>query len=479
MITQETIDTLLLPENIASTRLLLKHHLKKFIKVFHFHTTKQQFVFKPFHNKIIKELQSVVFGTAEKQHLAISIVPRTGKSLLVRYFLAWGYAFNKDCNNIYTSFNSDLVLGFSDRIKVVIESDAFKVLFRLSISKSEDSKKKWSVQGGGGFYAPSQAGAVTGMGAGSLEGKYFGGCLVVDDPTKPQEAKSPVFRKKTIEYFEETLQPRINNPEKTPIIVIMQRLHQEDLIGYLMENYSEDFKFISFPAYDEETDTLLWEEKYSKAKLFKIRDRSPFYFYSQMQQNPIVHGGSTIKLKWLRFYDELPSCGEVYQSWDTAIKDGDKHDYSVCGTILVVTTKFCKQFYLIDLFRGKLIYPELKAKQEELQLKFNPKKVVIEDKASGQQLIQEAKAKGNNKVVGYKPLKGKEFRAEEKNGLVDELYSGNVFFDKSANYYPDLKAELVSFPNGAHDDCVDMLSQIVNYINKPKAGLFIGGVKID
>jgi hypothetical protein len=281
-INKQTIDLLLSYENINTSRLLLKRSLKHFIAVFHFYLTGKQFIFKKFHKEIIKELELVVFGEAEKKNLIINIVPRFGKSAIAQYFTAWSFALNLSSNFIYTSYSDNLVLSFSDKIKDIIESDLFKKLYNLSLSDSESSKRKWSIDGGGGLYASSQGGSITGFGSGVISDEY-GGALIIDDVIKPEDAKSEVMRQKAISYFNETLSNRLNNPKKTPIIIIMQRLHLDDLCGYLTREDKDNWKVLCYPAYNEETKESIWEEKYNSEFFEKLKRQNPFYYYSQFR----------------------------------------------------------------------------------------------------------------------------------------------------------------------------------------------------
>lgn len=469
MITQEIIDELLLPKNIASTRLLLKHDLKHFIKVFHSALTKQNFIFKDFHNEIVSNLQDLVFGKAEKQHLMINISPRYGKSAICQYLCAWGYTINKDSNNIYTSYSDNLVLNFSDKIRSIVNSPEYQKLFNRKISKSEESKRRWTIENGGSFYAVSMGGAVTGAGAGVLQ-DCFGGVLVVDDASKPEDAKSEVMRNKAISYFQETLMNRLNNPKKTPIIIIAQRLHQDDICGFVERNYKDDFKILKIPALNEDTNQVIWEEKHTAEDLQKIKKLNPFYFYSQYQQEPIVAGGTILKKEWFKYYKEQPEFYKIYQSWDTAFKTGENNDYSVGTTWGLKKTQFGDDYYLLNMFRGKLEYPQLKTKILELNNQYQPSEILIEDKASGQSILQDLKQSGLGKLKPIKVDKDKESRVH---AITSMFESGRVYFDENASYLNDLVGELISFPSGKHDDTVDSVSQFLSYMIKPKKKIII------
>ena len=465
MITKEIISQITTPDRINSTRVLLRGSLKHFIEIFHFHLCGKQFVFKPFHLLIIKELEDIVFGRAEKKNLIINLIPRYGKSIIAQYLTAWSYTINSTSNSIYTSYSDSLVLSFSDRIRSVIESDLYNKLFKLTFSKTEDSKRKWTLEQGGGLYAAAQGGAITGMGAGVSEDE-FGGMLIVDDAIKPEDAKSEIMRAKSISYFAETLSNRLNNPKKTPIIVIMQRLHQDDLCGYLQREEPQNWKVLTIPAYNEETKECIWEEKHSSDFFETLKRQNPFYYYSQFQQQPIAGGNSIFRNEWLsNYYDELPDFSRVIQSWDTAFKKGAENDFSVCLTFGVRSSQFGETYYLVDMWRGKVEYPDLKRKFAQLQEIYKPSEILIEDKASGQSLIQDLRGAGNNKLVAIKVDADKETRA---NAITSILDNNRLFLPRDASWLQTLRGEMLQFPNGTHDDCVDALTQALNHLNKPR-----------
>jgi len=469
MINQDVVDKLLAPERIEATRILLRHDFKKFILFFHFVLTKKEFTFKPFHDQIIKELQDIVFGKAEKQHIVINMAPRYGKSIICQYLSSWGYSIIKDCNDIYTSYSDNLVLNFSDKIKAVIETLEYKKLFKREISKSESGKRNWTIEGGGSFYACSVGGSITGFGAG-LSSYIFGGFLIIDDSIKPEDAKSEVMRNKAISYFQETLMNRLNNPKKTPIIIIAQRLHQDDICGFVERNYKDDFKILKIPALNEDTNQVIWEEKHTAEDLQKIKKLNPFYFYSQYQQEPIVAGGTILKKEWFKYYKEQPEFYKIYQSWDTAFKTGENNDYSVGTTWGLKKTQFGDDYYLLNMFRGKLEYPQLKTKILELNNQYQPSEILIEDKASGQSILQDLKQSGLGKLKPIKVDKDKESRVH---AITSMFESGRVYFDENASYLNDLVGELISFPSGKHDDTVDSVSQFLSYMIKPKKKIII------
>jgi len=231
--------------------------------------------------------------------------------------------------------------------------------------------------------------------------------LIIDDPQKPDEALSDVQRKKCIDWFENTLRSRLNSKTDGCIILIMQRLHQNDLAGHLFEQGG--WEVLSFPAIAEtdemhpidsslmkrrvftrQAGEVLHRERETREMLEKTRELiGPYNFFSQYQQNPIPKEGVMVKDEWLQYYDEPPQMSErsiVIQSWDTAVKSGDMNDFSVCTT-WAVTRK--GHYYLIHVYRKKLQYPDLRRAVIDLCNQHKPRHVLIEDKSSGSQLIQD------------------------------------------------------------------------------------------
>lgn len=300
-------------------------------------------------------------------------------------------------------------------------------------------------------------------------GDEYAGALILDDPLKPQDAKSEIVRKKSIEYFEETLANRLNNPKKTPIIIIMQRLHEEDICGHIINTQGDDWQIITIPAYDEDKEESIWPEKYDKEFFQKLKERNPSYFYAQFQQKPVSIENAIYDISKINYVSELPQFDKILQSWDTAFKIGKENDYSACTTWGIKKTQFGENYYLIDVFRERLEYPQLKAQFIALQNKYNPYMILIEDKASGQSLLQDLKKAGNNRL---KAIKADTDKVTRSTAPSDMIYNGQVFILEGKSWLADFKSELITFPNGKHDDQVDSMNQALNFLNKPRG--FIG-----
>tara|TARA_R110002020_G_scaffold303642_2_gene519068 strand:+ start:2790 stop:4229 length:1440 start_codon:yes stop_codon:yes gene_type:complete len=445
-----------------STKLILQQSFKKFLQVVFYATEKKDFYLQDFHLEIINALELIVRGKLSTTNLIINMPPRFGKSTIVKYWLAWSYCINKDCNFLYTSYSDNLVLSFSDDIKKIIESDFISSIFKLSFSKSQDSKRIWQIANGGQTYAVSQGGAVTGFGAGAKT-PFFSGALLIDDPIKPADAKSSVAREKCIDYFYETIDNRLNSP-KTPVIIIMQRLHVEDLVGELEKN--TDYTFIKCQGLLDDK-TSAWSQTITGEKLLNIKKVRPDYFYAQYQQEPIIAGGNVIKKDYYNYYTEYPAkIKRLFVTADTAMKVKQHNDYSVFSVWGVTDTGLL----WIDMVRGKWEAPELIEQAQKVYNKWSAffdncilSGFYIEDKASGTGLIQTLKRNTRIPVIAVPRAKDKVERLE---GVLDYIASGNVCLPKfKTNMCDDIISESVAFKKDdshTHDDIVDTLIDAVN-----------------
>jgi predicted phage terminase large subunit-like protein len=287
--------------------------------------------------------------------------------------------------------------------------------------------------------------------------------------------------------YDGTLYSRLNDKAKGAIIIIMQRLHEDDLAGHVLTQ--EAWDLVSFPAIaeaDEEhsVDTLfgrkrfirrageaLHPERESLQTLEQIcATLGTYNFAGQYQQTPAPAGGGMVKDAWFRRYepDALPArFDQIIQSWDTANKPTELADYSVCTTWGVKGP----QFYLLNVLRKKLAYADLKRAVHEQHLLFNPSVILIEDKASGTQLIQELIEAGLSKVTRYRPDGDKIMRLHAQTAAIE---NGFVCLPREAHWLADYLHELTVFPNGRYDDQVDSTSQALAWTKQrpPGWGIF-------
>ena len=270
------------------------------------------------HHKIISDvLDRVIKGELKK--VIFNIAPRYGKTeLAVKNFIAKGLAVNPSSRYIHLSYSDDLALDNSDEVRELIKSAEYQEMFpNVKIKPKSDSKKKWYTSEDGGVYATSAAGQVTGFGAGQVDdeelnqmsnwlvgkdGQLFGGALIIDDPIKPEDADSDNIRERVNQRFDSTIRNRVNS-RNTPIIIIMQRLHEKDLCGYLIDQEPGEWTVISLPCLKEDG-TALWEFKHTVEELNKIKSNNKIVFERQYQQSPKPLEGLMFPENELRYYKQ-------------------------------------------------------------------------------------------------------------------------------------------------------------------------------
>ena len=409
------------------------------------------------HDKLCSTLEAI--SRYEIGNTVFNIPPRYGKTeIVVIMFIAWCIAKNPKAKFIHLSYSDDLALDNSSKIKELIESDEFQALWTIELKRDSKSKKKWYTKEGGGVYAGSTGGAVRGFGAGSIEdevGKLFGGAIVIDDPIKADKEFISVNELNEINArLNTTISNRRNSHTYTPIIIIMQRVHVNDMAGFVLKNgMNEKFHHVNLPVLDENNKPL-WEMRHNVEQLEKLKEADPRVFAGQYMQSPKSDSGNIIKAEWFRRYNTLP-VGRVIHSWDTAYKANQHNDPS-CLTVWVIAGGV---YYLKDVIHGRFEYPELKRKILAYAERDKPELVLLEDKASGQSLIQELRDHLN--IIPILPLADKLTRVVACSGAIE---AGRVHLPNQAEWLLDFEEELVTFPLAIHDDRVDSTSQFLNYI---------------
>ena len=274
----------------------------------------RKFVMGEHHHLIAEKMRAVARGDIRR--LIINIPPRYSKSeMVVRSFIAWTMANNPKARFMHLSCSDDLVNDNSDAIRLILKDDAFRYLFpQTEISRRTDAKDKWYTTANGGLYAVSTGGQITGFGAGDFGNRQyqgtgsdadgFGGAIIIDDPLKAQDATSDTKRERINSIFTSTIESRVNNPGVTPIVLIMQRLHDHDMAGFLLGGGNgEPWESLVLPAIKEDG-TPLWPEKHSIDQLLRMKAADPETFAAQYMQSPMVADGNIFKREWFRFYDK-------------------------------------------------------------------------------------------------------------------------------------------------------------------------------
>jgi predicted phage terminase large subunit-like protein len=375
---------------------------------------------------------------------------------------------------ICVSYGQDLADKLSEDTRSVMLSDWYKRLFPTRLASQRPALNFLRTSQGGGRRATSVGGTLTGLGA---------DIIIIDDPIKPSDARGAV-RKSANDWLDNTLLSRLNSKKDGAIVIIMQRLHLDDTVGHVLEHGG--WEVVSLPAIAEEKEVhrychlgipqeftrqkgeALHPEREPLEVLAELRKQmGPYEFAGQYQQRPIPEDGGVVKLSWLHFYDpqELPvKFEQIIHSWDTASKATELSDYSVCTVWGIKNGKR----YLIDVFRDRLEFPALKRKVQELNQRDQPQIILVEDQASGIQLIHELKEVG---IFTVKPIKPKGDKIMRIKAQTARIENGEVMFPKEAPWLDAYLAEMTVFPNGRHDDQVDSTSQALEWMGTPVPGM--------
>ena len=404
--------------------------------------------------------------------LLVTLPPRNLKSITISVaWVAWMLGRDPTRNFVCVSYSGELAGKLARDCTSIIQSYWYRAIFPGTIISSKRSAAHdFETTAGGGRMATSITGTLTGRG---------GDIIIIDDPIKPDEAQSDTTRDNVNDWYRTTLASRLNNKRTGSIICVMQRLHQYDLAGMMIEDGG--WTHLSFPAiaiedsiidlprghkYYRREGEVLHASRESITTLRQIkRDQGSIIFEAQYQQNPVPADGNMISANWLRYVDPAtgtPEHGQIIQSWDTASKDGIHNDYSVC-----ITAKRCgNDIHVIDVFRQKLTFPELKKAAIRLANQHRAHTLLIEDAASGQQLYQTLRAEcplGVPVPLKQKPEGDKKSRLA---GVSSMIEAGQLFLPKAAPWLAELQSELLAFPNARHDDQVDALSQLLGWVRR-------------
>jgi predicted phage terminase large subunit-like protein len=453
----------------AEYAFILRHDFMSFIERSFYELNPQtRFLPGPHIEVMASKLEACRKGKSKR--LIINLPPRGLKSHCTSIsFAAWWLGHNPAGHVICASYGQDLADKLARDCRIIMVSAWYRRLFPTRMANRQ-AVHDFTTTDQGTRMATSVGGVLTGRGA---------DLILIDDPLKPDEALSETRRKAVNEWYDNTLLSRLNDKNNGSIIIIMQRLHQDDLVGHVLEQ--ENWDVLSFPAIADRDETHLIENPFG-TRLFKrnagdtlhpereslttyqtIRQTIGEYnFTSQYQQDPSPPGGAMVKTGWLKFFEpgEQPAeFSRIVQSWDTANKATELSDFSVCTTWGVLY----KQYYLLDVFRRKLNYPDLKRAVLELAKNHGARTIVIEDKASGTQLIQDLRFEGLLGIIEYKPPPGtdKVMRMHAQTAMFE---NGLVFLPRTASWLPDFVHELTGFPGTRHDDQVDSTTQFLDYI---------------
>jgi len=414
---------------------------------------------------IVHQLLEVERGGCRR--LLINQPPRSLKSLSVSVaYVAWLLGHDPGRRIIVVSYSNDLAAELHRQFRMVIDSSWYRHLFP-AMRPARDTGTEFVTTAGGSRYATSVGGTLTGRGA---------DLIVIDDPLKAEEALSAPARKRVIDWYSGTLVSRLNDKETGSIVVVMQRLHEDDLAGHLLE--AGGWEHLDLPAiatqdatfplgrgrpYQRRTGEVLHAARESKLVLDRIKaEIGSLQFSAQYQQRPVPVEGNIIKGGWFPRYDRPPALASsdyIVQSWDTAMMTGDSNDYSVC-----TTWQISKQdYYLLHVWRGKQQNPDLRRTMAALAARFTASTILMENAGCGMAMLQELQRAPPDRMprpIGIKPEGSKADRMVAQSFKIE---AGQVHLPREAEWLDTYLLELLAFPQGKHDDQVDSTSQFLKW----------------
>src|SRR5438874_10542708 len=401
------------------------------------------------------------------RRLIINLPPRHLKSLLASIaFPAWCLGHDPSAQILSVSYAQDLADKLARDCRSIMTSPWYRQIFRTRLAPHRQAVQEFITTDQGYRLATSTGGVLTGRGA---------DIILIDDPLKPEEALSEAQRNAANDWFVHTLYSRLNDKRNGAIVIIMQRLHEDDLVGHVLAQ--EPWEVLRFPAIAEADEVHPIETIWRPRRFTRCRgealhpDREPletldhirrtigeYNFAGQYQQSPAPLGGGLVKAEWFKRYreNELPErFDRIVQSWDTANKATELSDFSVCTTWGVKD----KNLFLLGVFRRRLEYPALKRAVREQQSQVGATEVLIEDKASGTQLIQELIHDGCYGVTRYQPTGDKTMRLHAQTAMIE---NGFVHIPETATWLAEYVHEMTVFPKGKHDDQADSTAQFLD-----------------
>lgn len=404
------------------------------------------------HHKAICDALMRVFR-GECKRLIINIPPRYSKTeLAVVNFIAWCFGKVPDAEFIHVSYASPLAVNNSVNVRTLVQHEAYAGVFPKTRIAS-DAKAHWTTSAGGVMYATGAGGTITGFGAGK-DRPGFGGAIIIDDPHKPDEAKSDVIRQSVIDWFQNTLESRKNSPE-TPIILIMQRLHEKDLAGFLIAGGNgEEWEHVCLSAIRDDG-TALWPEKHDIETLQRMERAAPYVFAGQYRQRPAPPEGGIFKPDNIETIDALPAGRiEWVRGWDFAASvDGDYTAGPKLG-------KLPDGRYVIgDMVRIR-VGPDERDAALLNTAKRDGRQVRISIPQDPGQAGKTQKVYLTRQLAGFSvhssPESGDKITRAEP--FASQVNVGNVLMVR-APWNDELINEMRMFPNGANDDQIDGLSR--------------------
>jgi len=412
--------------------------------------------------------------TGHTTRLIVNLPPRSLKSHIGSVAFP-AFVLGKDPAQkiICVSYSQDLADKHASDFRRTVTADWYQRIFSHR-SVLKDAVSELQTAQGGFRFATSVGGTLTGRG---------GNIIIIDDPLNAGDAYSKASRERVNSWFSNSLLSRLDDKQTGAIIVIMQRLHPDDLTGYLLEHGGWETFCLPAIAPKDQAISLCNGRMHVWRKgdaLHPIREPLVILdqmraqlgadtFNSQYLQAPLPDTGNLLKRPWLQTYEITPpkqSGDQIVQSWDTAMKAKETSDYSVCLTFLVRNKN---QYFLLDAYRDRPEFPELSKLVSSHALKHQADAILIEDSASGTSLIQMARRAGLQSVIGINHSKDKVTRMYAQ---TPKLEARSLFVPKAASWLSEFLTEYLAFPKSRHDDQVDCLSQFLEWRTNQEASYF-------
>lgn len=423
---------------------------------------------------ICEHLEAVIKGDIRR--LIINIPPRHMKSLTCDVaFPTWAWIHKPHLQFMFASYAASLAIRDSVKCRRLIQSDWYQRNWghKFQLTGDQNQKQRFENDHNGHRLSTSVGGALTGEG---------GDIIVIDDPHNVKESESEQVRTSVLEWWDTAVQSRLNDPSTGAFVVIMQRVHQSDLTGHILNNQSasDPWTHLCVPAEYEknhphpfftllpsatvkedprtEEGALLWPSRFPQKALDSLKEGMGSYAAAgQLQQRPAPKGGGILRASWWRKWEHsIPEFVYVLQSWDTAYseKDVTTSSYSACTTWGVFTYGSRYHMMIMHRYRERVPYPELRRHARELHDEWRPDAVLIEKKASGQSLIQDLQQSGIP-VIPYSPDRDKISRAHAASPLLE----GGLVWYPDRKWAQEVIDHCAMFPAGDGVDIVDTITQ--------------------
>jgi predicted phage terminase large subunit-like protein len=396
-------------------------------------------------------------ATGELKRLIINMPPRHTKSEFASFFLpAWMIGKNPKLKIIQATHTAELAVNFGRKAKHLIDSEDYQNIFKTRLQEDSKAAGRWNTSDGGEYFAVGVQGAVTGRGA---------DLLIIDDPHSEQDVNSPNAFEKAYEWY--TSGPRQRLQPGGIIVMVMTRWSTKDLTQRLVNAQSEEkadqWEVVEFPAILPNGKPV-WPEYWKIEDLESVKASAGIAKWNaQYMQDPTSEEGALIKREWWKDWehDEMPNIEHVIQSYDTAYLKKETADYSAITTwgVFRPNEDSPRQLILLDSYKARLEFPELRRVAKEHYDYWHPETVIIEAKASGLPLMYELRQMGIP-AMNFTPSKGQD-KIARVNAVSPMFESGQVWAPLKKQFAQEMVEECAAFPYGDHDDLVDSMTQAV------------------